>query len=182
MGATKTYAIAKRFYYWPGMFVWICALTADCLTCQNNKPKPKHLNEVPLEEWQKEAVPFRTVHNDHKGPLQPTSASNAHCLIIIDSFSRFLMLYPVRNTMSWQLFQLFKSGSFSLESHNPSSTIEVLLLSIQSSSTGLRSLGLHCDLVQLIRPGQMAKSKPRTSILLDTGEILLMMPEITGLD
>ena len=45
MGATKTYANAKRFYYWPGMFDWICALTADCLTCQNNKPKPKHRNE-----------------------------------------------------------------------------------------------------------------------------------------
>ena len=26
MGATKTYANAKRFYYWPGMFDWICAL------------------------------------------------------------------------------------------------------------------------------------------------------------
>ena len=51
MGASKTYNNAKRFYYWPGMFDWICALTADCLTCQNNKPKPKHRNEVPLEEW-----------------------------------------------------------------------------------------------------------------------------------
>ena len=51
-GAPKTYAIAKRFYYWPAMFDWICALTADCLTCQNNKLKPKHRNEIPLEEWQ----------------------------------------------------------------------------------------------------------------------------------
>ena len=50
MGASKTYANAKRFYYWPGMYDWICALTADCLACQKNKPKPKHLNEVPLEE------------------------------------------------------------------------------------------------------------------------------------
>ena len=33
MGASKTYNNAKRFYYWPGMFDWICALTADCLTC-----------------------------------------------------------------------------------------------------------------------------------------------------
>ena len=50
MGAAKTYDITKRFYYWPGMFDWICALTADCLTCQNKKPKPKHRNEVPLEK------------------------------------------------------------------------------------------------------------------------------------
>ena len=91
MGATKTYANAKRFYFWPGMFDWICALTADCLTCQNNKPKPKHQNEVPLEEWQNEIVPFCTIHIDHKGPNHPTSAGNVHCLLIVDAFSRFLM-------------------------------------------------------------------------------------------
>ena len=48
-GATKTYAIVKRLSYWPGMFDWSCALTAVCVTCQNNKPKPKHRNEVPPE-------------------------------------------------------------------------------------------------------------------------------------
>ena len=30
MRAIKTYANAKRFFYWPGMFDWIYALTADC--------------------------------------------------------------------------------------------------------------------------------------------------------
>ena len=98
MGATKTYANVKRFYYWSGMFDWIYALTADCLTCQNNKPKPKHRHEVPLEEWQNATVPFRTIHIDHKGPIHPTSASNVHFLSIVDAFSRFLMVYPVRNT------------------------------------------------------------------------------------
>ena len=98
MGAAKTYNNAKRFYYWPGMFDWICGLTADCLTCQNNKPKPKHRNEVPLEEWQNETIPFRTIHIDHKGPLHPPSNRNLHCLLVIDAFSRFLMVYPVTNT------------------------------------------------------------------------------------
>ena len=43
MGASKTYTNTKRFYYWPGMFDWICALTADCLACQNIKQNPKIL-------------------------------------------------------------------------------------------------------------------------------------------
>ena len=98
MGASKTYANAKRIYYWPGMFDWICALTADCLACQNNKPKPKHLNEVPLEKRQSDTAPFCTIHIDHRIPLHPPSNRNAHCLLIIDSFSRFLMVYPVTNT------------------------------------------------------------------------------------
>ena len=98
MGAIKTYANAKRFYYWPGMFHWICALRADCLTCQKNEPKPKHRHEVPLEECQNETVTFHTIHIDHEGRIQPTSASNVHCLLIVDAFSRFLVVYPVRKT------------------------------------------------------------------------------------
>ena len=31
-GSSKTYSNAKRFYYRPGIFDWICAMTADCLT------------------------------------------------------------------------------------------------------------------------------------------------------
>ena len=96
MGARKTYANAKRFYYWPRTFDWICALTADCLTCQKNKPKPKHRNEVPLEEWQNETVPFCTIHIDHKGPIHPTSAGNVHCLLIVDAFSRLLNRYETQ--------------------------------------------------------------------------------------
>ena len=80
------------------MFDWICALTADCLACQNNKPKPKHLKEVPLEEWQGDTAPFSAIHIDHKGPLHAPSNWNTHCLLIVDSFSRFLMVYPVTNT------------------------------------------------------------------------------------
>ena len=72
-------------------------MTADCRTCQNYKPKPKHRNEVAFEEWQNETVLFRTIHIAHEGPIHPTSASNVHCLLIVDAFSRFLMVYPVRN-------------------------------------------------------------------------------------
>ena len=98
MGASKTYNNAKRLYYWPGMIYWICALTADCLTCENNKPKPKDKKEVPLEKWQNETTPFRTIHIDPKGPPHPRSNRNFHCLLVIDAFSRFLMVYPVTNT------------------------------------------------------------------------------------
>ena len=80
------------------MFDWICALIADCLTCQNIKPKLKRLNEVPLEEWQGDTAPFCLMHIDHKGPHHPPRNRNTHCLLIVDSFSRFLMVYTVTNT------------------------------------------------------------------------------------
>ena len=98
MGASKAYVSAKRFFYWPGLFDWICTLTADCLACQNNKLKPKYLNEVPLKQWQGDTAPFCAIHIDHKGPFHPPSNRNTHCLLIIVSFSRYLMVYPVTNT------------------------------------------------------------------------------------
>ena len=98
MGAAKTYNNAKQFYCWPGMSDWIFALTVDCLTCRNSKPKPKHRNDVSLEDWQNETVPFRTIHIDYKGPLHPPSNRNLQCVLIFDAFSRFLMAYPVTHT------------------------------------------------------------------------------------
>ena len=82
------------------MIDWICALTAECLTCHNRKSKPKHRNKVHLEERQNETVPFRTIHIDPKGPHDPPSNRNLHCLLVIDAFCRFLflMVYPVTNT------------------------------------------------------------------------------------
>ena len=53
---------------------------------------------MPLEEWQGDAAPFCAIHIDHKGPLHPPSNRKTHCLLIFDSFSRYLMVYPVTNT------------------------------------------------------------------------------------
>ena len=96
------------------MFDWICTLTADCLTCQKNKPRPKHGNEVPLEEWQNKTVPIRTIHNDHKRTRHPQSNRNLHFLLVIDAFSRFLMVYPVTNTGTQTAISAFEIWIHSL--------------------------------------------------------------------
>ena len=98
MEATMIYANFQHFHYWPGLFDWIFALTADSLTCQYNKPRPKHSNEVPLEEWQNDTIPFRTIHIDHKTHLQPPGNRNFHCLLLIDAFTRFFVGDLVPNT------------------------------------------------------------------------------------
>ena len=52
---------------------------------------------MPLEDWQGDTAPFCAIHIDHKGPLHPPSKRNTHCLLIVDSFLRFLVVYPVTN-------------------------------------------------------------------------------------
>jgi len=45
-------------------------------------------------------VPFHTIHIDHYGPLCTTLGKFRHIFIIVDGFSKFLTLYPVRSVKS----------------------------------------------------------------------------------
>ncbi len=99
MGQTKTLESLKRFFFWPGMYKWIISLIADCQNCQTNKHKRHDQSQAELQPWTETVpFPFHTVHIDHKGPLNPVSNGYKHCLVIVDSFSRFIQIYPVENT------------------------------------------------------------------------------------
>ena len=78
------------------MYKWITHIFAGCLDCQKNKQKRHDLNEAPLEKRiDTIPFPFHTVHIDYKGPINPPSNGKKHCLVIVDSFSQFLQVYPV---------------------------------------------------------------------------------------
>ena len=52
-----------------------------------------------MEQWgELETTPFKTIHIDHKGQLMPSSSSNNHFLVVVDAFSRFIGVYPVKDT------------------------------------------------------------------------------------
>ena len=52
-----------------------------------------------MEQWgELETTPFKTIHIDDKGPLRPSSNSNNHYLVVVDAFSRFIGVYPVKDT------------------------------------------------------------------------------------
>ena len=70
-------------------------LVHDCLDCQKNKPQRHDLNEAPLEQLvELETTPFHNIHIDYKGPFRPCSNQKKFCLVIVDSFSRFIHVYP----------------------------------------------------------------------------------------
>ena len=40
------------------------------------------------------------VHIGHKGPIDPPSNDNKHCLVVNDSSSRYIQVYPVSSTLA----------------------------------------------------------------------------------
>lgn len=51
-----------------------------------------------LHSIPKPDVPLHTYHADHLGPLDTTSKSYNHILALIDSFTKFVWLYPTKST------------------------------------------------------------------------------------
>ena len=169
MGASKTYNNAKRFYYWPSMFGWMCAPTADCLTCQNNKPNPKYRNEVPMEDWQNKAVFFRTIHIDHKGHLHPPSNRSLDCLLVINALFCFLMVNPVTNKGARvNISAVVKRIHFFVI---PPSIVhdESLPSSKPTSLIGIKNWETTCDPKRDTRLELVGKSNPRINLLPASG-------------
>lgn len=44
--------------------------------------------------------PFHTIHIDHLGPFIRSRTGKTHILLIIDAFTKFILIYPVQNTAS----------------------------------------------------------------------------------
>lgn len=61
---------------------------------------PRRINERQLHSIPKAPVPFDTIHIDHFGPLTHTLNKNKHILVVIDSFTKFVKLYPANTTSS----------------------------------------------------------------------------------
>lgn len=68
-----------------------------CLNCLYYKnPSGKKPGE--LHPIDKVTVPFHTVHVDHLGPFIKTKRGNTQLLVLVDGFTKFVIIEPVRST------------------------------------------------------------------------------------
>jgi len=54
------------------------------------------------------SVPFQIVHADHFGPLIQSPEGYKHILLIVDAFTRFTWLLPVKSTSSRETIKQFQ--------------------------------------------------------------------------
>jgi hypothetical protein len=109
----KTYEIIASKFWFPHMRRFINKYVSNCLNCIYFKiphgKKPGFLHPI-----KKIPKPFHTIHLDHLGPFIKTKSGKTHLLVIIDAFTKFLLIYPVKNTSArWvirslkNMFQIF---------------------------------------------------------------------------
>ena len=102
-GKNKLIQLIQRKYWWPNMQKDIRLFTSSCISCQkvksNNRRTPGFMKLFPAHK------PFQMIHMDIVGPLPVTSDGYRYFVSIIDRFSRFCMLIPVRNIQTFAVIQ-----------------------------------------------------------------------------
>lgn len=95
----KTLNKIQKDFWFPKMKRFITKYVKSCIECAYSKepsgPKEGHLH--PIHKIDK---PFDTVHIDHLGPFVKSSKGYCYLLVLVDGFTKFCLLKPIRNLKS----------------------------------------------------------------------------------
>ncbi|GIX85121.1 hypothetical protein CDAR_94141 [Caerostris darwini] len=93
--AAKTEEVVKQEFFIPNLDNLTRKVIANCVPCiLSNKKcgrKEGYLNPIPKGD-----VPLSTYHVDFIGPLPSTNKRYQHIFTVIDAFTKFTWLYPVK--------------------------------------------------------------------------------------
>ncbi|PNF31069.1 hypothetical protein B7P43_G17391, partial [Cryptotermes secundus] len=94
LGITKTLNRIARVFYWPNMRREVAAFVSRCQDCQRAKPAPD--TRVGLHASQVVTRPMERIFIDFVGPIIRSRKGNIAILVVLDGFSKFISMYPVR--------------------------------------------------------------------------------------
>jgi len=96
IGITRTSAVLKQQYFWPGMDTDIRLIVNTCRPCLEKKSGNMGLQPKPQSSMT--GFPFEKVAIDITGPLPPGHNGHRYLLGIVDYYSKFPVLVSIQNT------------------------------------------------------------------------------------
>lgn len=97
VGVDKTMYGILDHYWFPNLKLKIKQYIENCITCLSCSI-PAGKTEGEMQIYEKDTIPFQTIHIDHFGPLEVTSENFKHIFVTIDAFTKFVWLFPTRST------------------------------------------------------------------------------------
>lgn len=99
IGARKVEVVVSQDYFIDKLAKKCARIVGNCVRCILSSRK---LGKQ--EGWcnaiEKFGLPLHTFHVDHLGPLPSTAKSYQYIFVVVDGFTKFIWLYPVKNTTS----------------------------------------------------------------------------------
>lgn len=95
-GFFKTADRVKRLFYWPQMDADIRKYVAKCETCKASKPSNR-VERAPMGTLREASRPFEIIYIDFIGPLPRSKSGHTVLFVVVDGFSKFVHLHPMRS-------------------------------------------------------------------------------------
>lgn len=96
-GFEKTLHRIQQSFWFPKMRRFVKKYVRFCLECAHHK-NTSGKQQGELHPIEKTEIPFHTIHADHLGPFIRSKKGNSYLLVIIDGFTKFANITPVRDT------------------------------------------------------------------------------------
>jgi len=98
-GLEKTFQGMSKNFWFPSMRKRMKTYIENCFTClMANDSINRFERETSL--YDAPSKPMETLHVDHFGLLQETRAHYKYIFVVVDTFTRFTWLFPVKSTSS----------------------------------------------------------------------------------
>lgn len=107
-GFEKTLDRIKSLFWFPKMRKFVKKYVAACLECALHK-LPSGSKEGLLHPIPKIEIPFHTLHADHLGPFPRSKRGYTYILVIVDAFTKYISISPVRSTKTKESIKVFKT-------------------------------------------------------------------------
>ncbi|CAH2100995.1 unnamed protein product [Euphydryas editha] len=106
-GFEKTLARVRDSFWFAKMRRFIKKYVSACLECAHHKasggPREGFLHPIPKVD-----KPFHTIHADHLGPFIKSKHGNCYLLVIVDSFTKYVNIKPVKNVKAATTIRVLK--------------------------------------------------------------------------
>ena len=110
LGIFNTWNKIGRKFYWPKMKEDIFRYVRQCDLCQ--RAKPAQNTKVGLHQATPTSYPLERVFIDFMEPLVRTKKRNQAIFVVVDSFSKFVAFYAVRNITSAIVCEILENRYF----------------------------------------------------------------------
>lgn len=111
LGYEKTLARIRRRFYWPHMAKEIKSYVQKCTICQESKPSNQSQHPV-MGRQRVTTKPFQIVALDYIQSLPRSKSGNCHLLIVMDLFSKYCLLFPVRKISTASVIKILEESWF----------------------------------------------------------------------
>lgn len=112
-GISKTIDLIRRNFYWPGLVRQTREFVVSCQICKEVKAPNRILRPLMGQQMIVER-PWQRLYTDLLGPYPRSSAGNTHLLVVLDSFSKFVLIHPLRKAQVGPIIKFIETSVFHL--------------------------------------------------------------------